>query len=623
MKDARGCYAPAGSVTLTGRTPYTENRDRMLLYLRILDADMMLYSFRRTFGCDTRGCGTGRFGAELIPGGWEAPGGLLRGHTTGHMLSALALAFAATGDGYYKEKASYIVSELRRLQKLSHGVPSEFRTACDAENAGEERWSHDPDTWGEGYIGAYPPDQFALLELLTPYPSIWAPYYTLHKLTAGLLDCYRHAGIGEALDAARGIGDWVYDRLSAITPERRGEMWGLYIAGEYGGMNESLATLFSLTGEGRYLDAARMFDNRDVFDGLSHGVDTIKNRHANQHIPQIVGALAEYDATGDEYYRRAAENFFGIVTAHHMYATGGVGRAECFREPDALAANIDSDKNCETCAAYNMQKLARGLYAIDPENAGYMHYFERALVNHILPSQRRHSHRHSHAGVTYMLPVGPGAKMEYSDDLHTFTCCHGTGMENHVKYGDAQYFVTAVSGLVTVYVNLYISSEYSDPDRGIHIKIDSDFPFSGMRVTVGGDADYDVKLRVPVWSAGEPARTPGAHFAPGEYVKIEHKAGITETHELDFDYTLRLEYTPDTRDGRRVAALMYGPFVMAAKDPSTELITLKINGELRDNFTVSQNREAGAFCLVGFGREFVPLYLTHGEAYHAYFSIED
>ena len=602
MKYAKGYYP--WCVALTGRTPYTENRKRTLQYLRLLSADTMLYNFRRTFGEDTKGA--------VTPGGWESPDCLLRGHSTGHFLSALALAFAATGDKYYREKASYIVSELRRLQKLSGGVPSEFSHAL--ENAGE------PAVWGEGYIGAYPPDQFALLEELTPYPTIWAPYYTLHKLLSGLLGCFTQAGLDEALEVARGIGDWVYDRLSAVTPERRREMWGLYIAGEYGGMNESLAALFALTGEGRYLDAAKMFDNTEVFDGLAKGEDTVKNKHANQHIPQIIGALAEYDVTGDEYYLRVAENFFDIVTAHHMYATGGVGRGESFREPDALAENIDSDKNCETCAAYNLMKLARRLYAYDPENAKYMHYYERALVNHILPSQSGRTRRHSHAGVTYMLPIGPGAKREYSDDLHSFTCCHGTGMENHVKYGDTQYFVTEKDGIVTVYVNLYISSEYKDEERGIDIKIDAAFPFPGVTVTVGGDADYDVKLRVPDWAT--PEATDGAHFAPGEYVKVEHRAGVTETHEVRFDYTLRLEYTPDTRDGSPVAVLMYGPFVMVTRDPSTDLITLKLKGEPGDNFIASHNREAGAFCLVGCGREFLPMYNVHGAPYHTYFKIE-
>ncbi len=475
--------------------------------------------------------------------------------------------------------------------------------------------SRDPSVWGEGYIGAYPPDQFALLELLTPYPEIWAPYYTLHKLLAGVLECYRRTGNKTALEIARGIGDWVYARLSAVAPERCAEMWDTYIAGEYGGMNGSLAELYMLTGEEKYFDAAAIFDNDAVFYGLYEGRDTIVNRHANQHIPQLVGALDEYEATEDEFYLRVAENFFDIVTAHHMYATGGVGRGERFFGEDRQAENIDSDKNCECCAAYNMMKLARGLYALDPERAEYMDYYERALVNHILPSQARTKKRHMHAGVTYMLPIGPGARREYSDDLNTFTCCHGTGMENHVKYGDSVAFVTE-------YVNLPVAFEYEDAALGIKLTLDADFPFPEAKLTLAGEGRYDVMLRVPAWAEDELCKSGGAHFASGRYVLIEHEAGARVTCPFSFPYVPRLEYLPDTVGGKRAAALMYGPFVMCARDRSKEFITLHIEGDAADCFTPSLNREAGAFSLTGLGHEFVPLYLIGDEPYHTYFLVE-
>ncbi len=616
----KGYYAPLGSVSLTGRTrytasPYTENRDHTLSYLRFLDADTMLYSFRRTFGVDTRGA--------VPPGGWEEPNGLLRGHSLGHFISALSLAFASEGDAALGDKLDYIISELRALQLMSHGDPAAFVTASTPDNVREEDWSRDPSVWGEGYIGAYPPDQFALLEQKTPYNKIWAPYYTLHKLLAGVLECYIRTGNAAALQIARGIGDWVFARLSSVSPEQREEMWSLYIAGEYGGMNESLAELYSLTGDARYLEAARMFDNKPVFDGLAAGVDTIAHKHANQHIPQIIGALAIYEATGDAYYLNVAVNFFDIVTAHHMYATGGVGRGESFFDADALAANIDSDKNCETCAAYNLIKLARMMYALDPDDAKYMDYIERALVNHILPSLSRRRTRDMHAGVTYMLPIGPGARREYSDDMHSFTCCHGTGMENHVKYGESVYFVTERAGRAVVYVNLPVASEFTDAEHGIKLKLDSAFPFPDCSLTLDGDGDYDVMLRVPSWARAEVFGT-GAHSDDGDYLLIPHAAGVSETLPFSFTYTARLEYTPDSPDGHRTAALMYGPFVMAALGGGHDYITLHTGGgDIASKLRVSLNREAGAFSLVGFGREFVPMYLVGGAPYHTYFRIEE
>ncbi len=606
---SKGYFAPLGNVTLTGRTPFTENRRRTLAYLRALPADMMLFFVRRTFGADTKGA--------RAPGGWEAGSCLLRGHSLGHFISALSIAYSATGDREIYDKLVYTVRELRALQMRSGGRASEFVTACDPGDVREEDMSRDISAWGEGYIGAYPPDQFALLEKLTPYPKIWAPYYTLHKLLAGMLDCFEATGLDEAKDSARGIGDWIYDRLCAVPEERIAEMWGTYIAGEYGGMNEALTRLFALTGDEKYLSAAKFFDNKRLLTELSEKNDVLAGLHANQHIPQFTGSALLYGVTGEERYLSAARGFFDVVTGRHMYATGGVGRAEVFGGADRLAEDIDTDKNCETCAAYNMMKLARMLYSFDPERAGYMAYYERALVNHILPSQSRRTTRRSHAGVTYMLPIGPGARREYSDDTETFTCCHGTGMENHVKYGDSAYFVIE-DAVPTVYVCLYLDSRFRDERLGIDINVGTSFPFPGVSVTAGGEGDYDVKLRIPEWTQIDPGE--GSRFAESDYIKIEHAAGEEETFELEPGYTPRLEYLPDSQ----LAALMYGPFVMVTRDASVEPLTLKLAGrDVKDCLTLSQNREAGAFCLVGFGHEFFPSYEAQEVPYHTYFRIEE
>lgn len=213
-------------VALLDQSLFGGNQKRCLDYLALLDCDRMLYNFRKAFGQDT--CNA------LPPGGWEEPAGLLRGHSTGHFLSALAYAYASTHDSFWKEKALYLIRELRRLQLLSAGDPAAFATACTPRNAAQSLWSRDPSCWGEGYLSAYPPDQFALLEQFTPYATIWAPYYTLHKLLAGFLDCYLQLDCKTALDCAEGIGLWVYRRLSPTSAGQRAKMWGMYIAGEYG-----------------------------------------------------------------------------------------------------------------------------------------------------------------------------------------------------------------------------------------------------------------------------------------------------------------------------------------------------------------------------------------------------
>ncbi len=603
-----GYFAPLEKVALTGRTPYTENRRRTLSYLRLLPADMMLYSVRRTFGEDTAGADA--------PGGWEAEGCLLRGHSLGHFISALSLAYRATGDRGLYDKLVYTVKELRRMQLFCGGRARDFVTSCAPENVRAEDMSRDPSLWGEGYIGAYPPDQFALLESLVPYPKIWAPYYTMHKLLAGFLDCFEATGLPEAKDAACGLGDWIYDRLGAVPEERREEMWSTHIAGEYGGMNEALARLYELTENEKYLSAAKLFDNKKLFSSLADGRDELAGLHANQHIPQLTGAALLGTLTEDEEYLSAARGFFDTVTGRHMYATGGVGKGEAFGRAEDLANDIDTDKNCETCAAYNMMKLARTLFSLDPERSEYMAYYERALVNHILPSQSVKVTHRSHAGVTYMLPIGYGARRDYSDDFGTFTCCHGTGMENHVKYGDSAYFVVP-GEIPTVYVCLYLDSDFRDEELGIDIKVKTSFPFPGISVTVGGAGEYDVKFRIPEW-ASRPEGD-GGRYAASDYIKAEHAAGTEETYELGFEYTPRLERIP----GSELAALMYGPFVMTARDASSEPLTLKLGGrDISECLTLSQNREAGAFCLVGFGHEFFPSYEAQGMPYHTYFIIK-
>ncbi|MGN1345294.1 MAG: beta-L-arabinofuranosidase domain-containing protein [Eubacteriales bacterium] len=624
-------YPSLSSVAIDGENAFSVNFAGDLRYLAELDCDRMLYNFRTAFG-ETPAC-------EPIYG-WDAPDGLLRGHSTGHFLSALALAYCASGNTLYKSKLDYMVSELRRLQQKSHGVPHEFVTACTPDDCAQEKWSRNPDTWGEGYLSAYPPDQFALLEQFTPYAKIWAPYYTLHKLLAGLIEAYERTGNRTALNTAAGIGAWVCDRLAPLSAEHRVRMWKMYIAGEYGGMNESLARLALLTGDRTFLAGAAMFDNANIFPGLARGEDTIQNLHANQHIPQILGALLEYRATGNVEYLRTAQNFFSIVTQNHMYATGGVGQGECFREPNRQAHFIKSDTNCETCATYNLIKVARELYSHAPDDAGCMDYIERALFNHILASRHPEIGKGRTNGVTYMLPIGPGAEKQYTDDYHSFTCCHGTGMENHVKYGDCIYFLAESA----VYINQYIPSTLRED--GIFVKIGLSFPGLRGSITVSADRDVTVKLRVPSWCANNPFTAEGkAVDVCGRYAVLSCKSGETVNIDVQFSFGVRLEILPDLLSDYdlhtvnrnthyhedkqpddaensldktprwKTAALLCGPFVMVTCDRAKEYLRLPPDAA----YTVSM--ESGRLAVTGAGRVFRPIYEVHDEPYHTYFVI--
>ena len=634
--------APMEDIRLSAGSIFYENQERCLNYLRLLDADRMLYNFRKAFGVSTK---------DAMPlGGWEEPSGLLRGHSTGHFLSALAYAYASTEEDAFREKAEYMIHELLQLQETALGDPAAFRTACSPSNAVQSLWSRTPGSWGKGFLSAYSPDQFALLEEFTPYATIWAPYYTLHKILAGLIDCHLLLHSDEALSCARGIGDWVCRRLSGTTKEQREKMWKMYIAGEYGGMNESLSRLYEITGNRDYLETAQMFDNVSLFQGLAHGRDTITGIHANQHIPQIIGAMEEFQATGDPHYYHLARNFWELVVNRYMYSIGGVGRGENFREPGLLAKNIEGDRNCETCATYNMLKLSGLLYRYAPEHSEYMDYYERAMANHIAASQNPVVRKGAHHGVTYMLPIGPGARKQYGNDYDDFTCCHGTGMENHIRYTEHIYHHGPED---TLYVNLFLPSVYDWKEKGARLAMESPFPSEECRLTVhalkdaaetaqtgsestakavsenteagnGAGIPMRLKIRIPYWCRdtfriqvnGEelPAVEKGA-----KYYLLERSFADGDCVTITMPYSLHLCYTEDPHEGYPAASLMYGPLVMTALSDRTDWIRLNLPSVLEDAFDIRW--EDGMPELWYDNLRFVPSYAAQNVAYHTYFQI--
>lgn len=617
----------------------TQNRERDIAYLKLLDNKRMLYDFYMTFGENDKI-------ADVKPlGGWDAPTGLLRGHSTGHYMSALALAYASTGDKELKDKLDEMVSELHRLQQKSKGNAADFKMSGPTmqESLDTATWSTDPNEWGEGFISAYSPDQFALLEVYAPYGSpgsgIWAPYYTLHKLFAGFLDAYKYTGNKEALATAKALGKWVYNRLSACSQEQLTKMWDMYIAGEFGGMNESLAQLYiyaKADGDADadiYMKAAKLFDNTTFFNNLVKNLDDIQGRHANQHIPQIIGAMKVYEATtasgkSDMYYYDIAKNFWEMTVSRYAYSIGGVGTGEAFTEPYKQAANISGDRNCETCAAYNMLKLTMMLNNYDPNNAEYMDYYERTLYNQILASQTPNVTDKMHNGTTYMLPIGPGTVRDFGDDYNSFTCCHGTGMENHVKYQEAAYAKTADA----LYVGLYLPSTVTWDEKGVKVVQETTFPSATTKLTVQALAGqtakaFDMKLRVPYWATNGFAvkvngQTKMTSAEVSTYVTVDG-VKANDVIEITMPYTLHLDKTPDTLENTAVASIMYGPFVMPAQNESTAWQKLDLPENLGNYFTVSTNESNGFPVLSGGGYQFAPMFAPEyaTEPYHTYFRV--
>ena len=569
----------AGSVTLLEGSGFYAAQERMRQYLRGTDPDQWLYNFRQAAGLDSRG--------GLPMSGWDAPEGLLRGHSTGHYLSALALCWRATGDEEILRKARYMADALGECQE-----------------AFSAREGYRP-----GFLSAYSEEQFDLLEAYTPYPKIWAPYYTLHKILAGLLDLYGLAGVERARTVAEGVGDWIYRRLSRLDHERRVRMWGIYIAGEYGGMSESLAELYRLTGRERYLTAARYFDNDRLFYPLEQGVDALDGMHANQHIPQIVGAMKIYEAAGERRYDTIAERFWQMVTGLHRYAPGGVGESEMFHRPGQIAGLLTASTQ-ESCATYNMLKLTAALYRFRPD-AAYMDYCERATFNHILSSG---DHRPT-GGTTYFLSMKPGAVKDF--DLSENSCCHGTGLESPFRYAENIYY----RGADGIYVNLLIPSRLRRPEEGLTLTLEAEESRpNAARITMvsdrGDPARCTLRIRKPWWTAGEALVDGEAVPARDGYVTVSREwTGRTELR-LEFPCALRYEKAPDRAD---YVTVHYGPYLLAALT-DTEL---RLRNENPEEAFVREADRPLAFRCRENGALFIPLAHVWREAYQVYLHLAD
>jgi uncharacterized protein len=574
-------------------TQFIKNRDKFIKGLAATNPDSFLYNFRDAFGQPQPE------GAKQLEG-WDNQTTRLRGHASGHYLTAIAQAYASTAydealRANFKQKMNYMIDTLYELsQKSGRPVKEGGPSVADptAVPQGPDRAGYDSNlraeairtdywNWGRGFISAYPPDQFIMLERGATYGTqdsqVWAPYYTLHKILAGLLDCYEVGGNERALEVAKDMGAWVYARLRVLPAETRISMWNRYIAGEYGGMNELMARLYRLTRDRQFLEGARLFDNTSFFfgnadheHGLARNVDTIRSKHANQHIPQITGALETFRNTGELPYYMIAANFWDMVNNSYMYSIGGVAgarnpnNAECFTaEPDTLWENgfAPGGQN-ETCATYNLLKLDRELFMFE-QAAKYMDHYEQALYNHILASVAEHD-----AGNTYHVPLNPGAQKRFGNASMTgFTCCNGTALESNTKLQNTIYFKSADNK--TLYVNLFVPSTLNWSDRKVVVRQQTDFPYSDTTTLVlNGSGQFDIRVRVPRWATrGFFVKINGSeqkiNAVPGSYLTLSRNWRDNDTIELRMPFHF---YLDPVMDQPNVASIFYGPVMLAAEE---------------------------------------------------------
>ncbi|RYG49065.1 glycoside hydrolase family 127 protein [bacterium] len=515
---------PLSDIKVTGG-PFATAHRVLADYLLEIEPDRLLASFREHSGLKAK--------AKKYAG-WEDSG--LAGHTLGHYLTACAQEYAQTGDKRFKAKVDTIVDELVECQKSR---PDGYISAIPD---GDKKWA-------EVRAGDIKSGGFDL-------NGMWSPWYTHHKVFAGLLDAQALAGNKKALGVAERFADWAIDLTKGLNDEQ----WQRMLNCEYGGMNESLAELYARTKKVKYLALARKFYDRRVLDPLAEGKDELANKHSNTQIPKLVGLARLYEITGEEKDRRSAEFFWDRVVNHHSYVIGGNSNGEYLGAPDHLRDRLSSN-TAETCNTYNMLRLTRHVFAWKPD-AAQMDFYERAYLNHILGSQDPAT-----AGMTYFMPLASGAHREHSGKWDNFTCCHGSGMENHTKHGDSAYFH---DGSRTLWVNLFMPTELNWRAAGVKLRQETAFPESNavsLTVLPGSKPkEFEMRLRHPGWAKGEiDFRVNGQSLAksssPGSYVAIKRRWMAGDKLEFALPMALRTEAMPD--DPKRVAVL-YGPVVLAA-----------------------------------------------------------
>ncbi|MGO8926201.1 MAG: beta-L-arabinofuranosidase domain-containing protein [Limisphaerales bacterium] len=499
--------------------PFKHAQDLDQHYLLSLDVDRLLYSFRVNAGLPS---------TAKPYGGWEEPKSEVRGHFVGHYLSACALMYASTGDERLKEKGEALVAGL---------------AVCQAK-------------FPSGYLSAFPEEFIDRVEKQQP---VWAPYYTLHKIFAGLLDTYVLCGDQQALEVARKFGDWAVARNARLTDAQMQAMLG----NEHGGMNECLANLYAVTGEEKYLAISRRFNHQAVIGPAMQRQEKLTGLHANTQFPKFIGVSRQYELTGDESLRAAATFFWNTVVHERSYVIGGNSDGEHFSPKEKLSTAL-GPSTTETCNTYNMLKLTRHLFCWDPQ-VEYADYYERALFNHILASQNPED-----GMMCYYVPLRSGSRKTYCDRENSFWCCTGTGVENHAKYGDSIYFHAGDS---TLFVNLFIASELDWRERGLKVRQETAFPTADATkviFTCEQPVELELRLRWPSWAKrglmvtvnGDPLKIAGR---PGSWLPLKRvwRSGDTVTVKMPFS-----PHTEGFADNPDRFAFLNGPIVLCAQvDP--------------------------------------------------------
>jgi DUF1680 family protein len=516
-------------VTLAEDGPYVQSRAWSRAFMLRITPDRLLHNFRQTAGLPS----------TAVPlGGLEKPDSLLRGHWVGHYLSGCALLYGSTGDTEVKARGDAVVAGIAECQnKLAAG----------------------------GFVSAFPETEFGRLEM---GQKVWAPFYTLHKLMAGLLDMHEHAGNAQALDVAVKMAGWVDGWTAARSEDRMQDI----LNEEFGGIGESMYNLAAVTNDNRWARVGDRFQKKIFLRPLLERRDELRQLHANTHIPQVIAAARRYELTGDSRFRVIPEFFWETVVESRTFAPGGSGTMERWvTHANHLAWEMkSSSENQECCCAYNMMKLTRQMYGWEPQMR-YVEYYERNLLNHRLGTIEPET-----GHTTYFLSMAPAAWKTIGTEDQTFWCCNGTALEEFAKLQNSVYFHDDDS----LYVNLFVASELNWKERGVRLKQETLFPkeprtrliiLTAPRTAAG--EKWTIHLRVPAWTTEEARVTVNGRPLdiapqPGTYLNLTRVWKEGDHVELEMPMRLTREVLGDDPS---MQAFLYGPVVLAGQFPLGQL----------------------------------------------------
>lgn len=573
-------------VRLLDGSPFKNAMDKDAAYLLTIEPKRLLHRFYLNAGLPTQGD---------VYGGWESDG--LSGHTLGHYLSACAMMHTSTGNAEFKQRVDFIVDELRKCQQARKS----------------------------GYVGAIPKEDSIFWKVQHgiikssgfDLNSGWSPWYTVHKVMAGLTDAYIYTENKKALSVVQKMADWVEVILKDLTDEQLEEMRKC----EYGGMADVLAHIYEITGNKKYLDLSYKFHDHFVLDELAKKTDPMPGKHSNTNVPKAIGAARQYLLTGNESDKTIASFFWESMVKHHTYVIGGNSNYEYCGPEDQLNDRL-SDATCETCNTYNMLKLTRNLFSLQPSSK-FSDYYERALYNHILASQNPQT-----GMMCYFVPLRMGTKKEFSEPFNTFTCCVGSGMENHSKYTE-QIFSEGSDG--SLYVNLFIASALNWRSRNTSVTLSTTFPNSSdvtINVKSAKTQKFAMRIRKPAWVTGEVVvsingKLVDTTVGPDGYLEI-NREWSNDVIRFSLPMNIHAESMPD--NANRIA-LLYGPIVLAGQlgtempDPVFGTTVF-----LTDNHNVSDwvkaNPGSLEFATAGVAKpadvKLAPFFSTYNQYYNVY-----